>query len=108
MLYEVITDEGGAEHLLGEFRRFLRRFCEADTAALACRGFLELALASAARMDLGLHHIERAWKLRITSYNVCYTKLLRAGRKADLVVDDEMDSAADAVSLQLRKRNNFV
>ena len=52
-------DEGVAEHLLREFLDLVDGLGEAHAALLAGGGFLELALAAAARMDLGLHDPER-------------------------------------------------
>ena len=53
-------DQGRAEHLLGEFIDLGDRFGDADAALVAGRGFLELALAAAAGVDLALHHPDRA------------------------------------------------
>ena len=52
--------KGVAEHLLGEFLDLVDGLGEAHAALLAGGGFLELALAAAARMDLGLHDPERS------------------------------------------------
>ena len=56
-------DQRLAEHLLGEFVDLGDRLGEADAALGVGGGFLELALAAAAGMDLALHHPERAGKL---------------------------------------------
>ncbi len=53
-------DQRRAQHLLGEFIDLGDRFGDADAALVAGRGFLELALAAAAGMDLALHHPDRA------------------------------------------------
>ncbi len=56
-------DERVAQHFLGVGLNLGNRFGEADTALGFGRQFLELALATAAGMDLALHHIKRARKL---------------------------------------------
>jgi hypothetical protein len=55
-------DQGGAQHLLGEFVDFGDRLGDAHAALVAGRGFLELALAAPAGVDLALHHPDRAGK----------------------------------------------
>ena len=55
--------EGLAEHLLRELLHLVDGLGEAHAALLAGLGFLEPALAAAARMDLGLHHPERTAEL---------------------------------------------
>ncbi len=59
-LARLFGDERRAEHLLGEGRRFLRRFREADAALFAGGRFLEFALAAPAGVNLRLHDIERS------------------------------------------------
>ncbi len=56
-------DQGRAQHLLGEFVDLGDRLGDAHAALVAGGGFLELALAAAAGMDLALHHPDRAGKL---------------------------------------------
>ncbi len=53
-------DEGAAQHLAGQLVGFRDRAGEADAALFAGLGFLEVALAATARMDLRLDHPERA------------------------------------------------
>ena len=53
-------DQRRAQHLLGEFVDLGDRLGDADAALVAGGGFLELALAAAAGMDLALHHPDRA------------------------------------------------
>ena len=55
-------DQRRAQHLLGEFVDLGDRLGDADAALVAGGGFLELALAAAAGMDLALHHPDRAGK----------------------------------------------
>jgi hypothetical protein len=52
-----------AQHLLGELADFGGRLGDTDAALVAGGGFLELALAAAAGMDLALHHIDRTGQL---------------------------------------------
>ena len=52
--------ERRAEHFLGELRDLVDRLGEAHAALFTGGSFLELALAAAAGMDLGLHDPERA------------------------------------------------
>ncbi len=59
----LVGDERAAEHLLGHRRSLLDRFREADTALFPRFGFLELALAAAARVDLRLDDPEGPVKL---------------------------------------------
>ena len=56
-------DQRRAEHFLDELLDLVDRLGEADAALVAGRGFLELALAAAAGMDLALHHPERSAEL---------------------------------------------
>ena len=53
-------DQRRAQHLLGEFIDLGDRFGDAHAALVAGGGFLELALAAAAGVDLALHHPDRA------------------------------------------------
>src|ERR1700738_406349 len=53
-------DQRRAQHLLGEFIDLGDRFGDAHPALVAGGGFLELALAAAAGVDLALHHPDRA------------------------------------------------
>ena len=55
-------DQRRAQHLLGEVIDLVDRLGEAHAALVAGGGFLELALAAAAGVDLALHHPDRAGK----------------------------------------------
>ena len=55
-------DQRRAQHLLGELVDLGDRLGDAHAALVAGGGFLELALAAAAGMDLALHHPDRAGK----------------------------------------------
>ncbi len=52
-------DQRGTQHLLGEVIDLGDRLGDAHAALVAGRGFLELALAAAAGVDLALHHPDR-------------------------------------------------
>ena len=61
------------------------------------------------------HHRQTYHRYRITSYNVCYTKLLRKGRQVErlLFTDPETkEKVADSKKMGFYKkqirRNNFV
>src|ERR1700704_3733328 len=56
-------DQRRAEHLLGKFIDLGDRFGDAHAALIAGGSFLELALATAAGVDLALHHPDRAAEL---------------------------------------------
>ena len=56
----LLGDEGAAEHLLGLVGGVGDRLGDADAALVAGGGLLELALAAAAGVDLGLDHPDRA------------------------------------------------
>ena len=58
----LVRDEGAAQHLAGQHVGLGDRAGEADAALFAGLGFLEVALAAAARVDLRLDHPERAVK----------------------------------------------
>jgi hypothetical protein len=53
-------DQRRSQHLLGVFVDLGDRFGDPHPAFVTGRGFLELALAAAAGMDLALHHPDRA------------------------------------------------
>ena len=53
-------DQGRAQHLLGELVDLGDRLGDAHAALVAGGGFLELALAAAAGVNLALHHPDRA------------------------------------------------
>src|SRR6266849_3268893 len=55
-------DQRGAQHLFDEFIDLGERFGDAHAALVAGGGFLELALAAAAGVDLALHHPDGAAK----------------------------------------------
>ena len=83
-------DQRLAEHLLGERLHLGARLGEAHAALLAGRGFLELAFAAAAGVDLRLHHEQRPRQLLHRLVGLAHREGDHAVRRRDAELTQEI------------------